>query len=258
MMSNKPVLWEELTWPEIPPLLDACGRAVLVPVGATEQHGPHLGTGVDTAIAQAVCREVSARTRVPVLPSLAYGCSHGHSKRWPGTLSLSPRTLIAVLSEIGDWLHASGVRRLFFVSAHVTNFAPVRCALEELRARHDDLMVSQISTPEISPRVKTTFFSDGADWHANASETSLMLHLFPDMVRPGLLAAGDDPDRTAGLEFSHPVNRTSLNGTTGQPSRATAAAGRQLFQWMVEDLAGRITAGLSEVPPLAVSWNPQR
>lgn len=254
-MLNKPVIWEDLTWPEIPEVLRSCGSAVLFPIGATEQHGPHLGTGVDTAIVQAVCREVSARTRVPVLPQLAYGCSLGHSQRWPGTLSLSPRTLIAVLSETGDWLHASGVRRLFLINSHVTNSAPVRCALEELRARHDDLMVAVISTPDISPRIRAAFDADGADWHANAAESSLMLHLSPGMARPELFATSDDPDRTEGLEFAHPVNRTSANGTTGRPSQASEADGQQLFEWMVEDLTLRVRTGLTETPPISASWN---
>ena len=250
MSNSQPVLWEDLTWPEIPGVLAACGAAVLFPTGATEQHGPHLGTGVDTEIAVSVCREVSARTGVPVLPPLAYGCSLGHSRRWPGTLSLSPRTLIAVLSETGDWLHASGVRRLFFINSHVTNFAPVRCALEELRSRHHDLMVSLIQTPDISPRVRAEFDRDASDWHANAAESSLILSLRPSMARPDLFAAADDPDRTDGCEFAHPVNHTSTNGVTGRPSLATDNAGVTLFQNMVEDLTRRIQAGLRETPPL--------
>lgn len=255
-MSSKPVLWSELPWTEIPSALEESRHAVLIPLGATEQHGPHLGTGVDTGIAKAVCHAVSARLKVPVLPPLPYGSSQGHSQRWPGTVSLSPRTLIAVLSELGDWLAASGVRRLFFVSAHVTNFAPARCALEELRARHDDLMVAVISTPEISPRVREAFCADADDWHANAAETSLMLFLHPGMARPEAIRSADDPDRTIGLEFSHPVNRTSRNGVTGSPSRSSSEQGRQLFEWMVDDLSDRVSAGLAESPPLAAAWRP--
>lgn len=256
MSSSVALRWEDLTWPEIPDVLGACGQAVLLPLGATEQHGPHLGTGVDSCIATHVCAAVSARLRVPLLPTVSYGCSHGHSKHWPGTLSLSPRTLIAVLSEIGEWLHASGVRRLFFVSAHVTNAAPMRCALEELRSRFDDLMVAAISTPDISLRVRAVFDADALDWHANAAETSLLMVLSPPAVRPHLLATGDDPDRTTGLQFAHPVHHTSRNGTTGFPSQASENAGQELFGWMVDDLCTRVQAGLSENPPLTARSKP--
>jgi creatinine amidohydrolase len=106
-------------------------------VGATEQHGPHLGCGVDFVIAEELCLAVSEKTQVPVLPTLPYGCSLGHSQRWPGTLSVQPVTLIELVKQIGDWAYHSGVRRLFIVNAHVTNAAPLRCALEMLRAEHD-------------------------------------------------------------------------------------------------------------------------
>ncbi len=250
METKSPIFWEATAWPDVPEILQACGHAVLWPIGATEQHGPHLGLGVDTAIATAVCDAVSSVTRVPVLPPLPLGVSSGHSTRWPGTLSLSPQTLISVISETGDWLVASGVRRLFLVSSHVTNFAPLRCGLEVLRAKHENLFIALLPSAEISPRVRDVFFADGNDWHANDAETSLMLALRPDLVRLDRLQTSDDPDRTEGLLFAHPVNRTSKNGVTGSPSLATAEKGLQLFAWMTEDLSTKITQALTEEPPL--------
>ncbi|HVW22757.1 MAG TPA: creatininase family protein [Opitutaceae bacterium] len=243
--------WARATWEEIGRWPAEGAGAVLLPVGATEQHGPHLGAGMDSALAGRLCAEVGARTGAPVLPLLPYGCSLGHSRKWPGTLSLSPQTLIAAVSEIGDWVVASGFRRLFLVNAHVTNAAPLRCALEVLRDRHADLMVAVVDTAALSPRVARAFRADGADWHANAAETSLMLALEPGLVRPRRRRAADDPDRTAGLVFAHPVNRTSRNGVTGRPSLASAASGRRLFRWMAEDLAALVRRGLREQPPLS-------
>ena len=81
-----------------------------------------------------------------------------------------------------------------------------------------------------------------------------MLALSPDRVRLAELSHADDPDRTTGLLFSHPVNRTSQNGTTGTPSRATADQGASLFTMLVEDLATQVRAGLRETPPLPVSY----
>jgi creatinine amidohydrolase len=209
---------------------------------------------MDSALAARLCAAVAARTGVPTLPLLPYGCSLGHSRRWPGTIALSPPTLIALVTEIGDWLHASGFHRLYLVNTHVTNAAPLRCALEMLRSRHDDLMVAVVNTAALSPRVERAFAADAADWHANAAETSLMLALEPALVRRGKLRGADDPDRTAGLVFSHPVNRTSRNGVTGRPSLARASAGRRLFAWMVADLTALVRRGLRERPPLAAGY----
>lgn len=246
--------WSELTWSEVPGVLEAARHAAILPVGATEQHGPHMGCGMDFVLADKLCREVSERTSVPMLPMLPYGCSIGHSRRWPGTIAVQPITLIELVKQIGDWAHHSGVRRLFIVNTHVTNAAPLRCALEMLRAEHDEMMVSVINSATISPRVRQFHFADGDDWHANDAETSLMLAVAPTMVRPDRLGEADDIDRTGSLVFSHPVNRTSLNGVTGSPSLAAADKGREWFSWMVEDLSELITRGLREEPPLAHSY----
>jgi creatinine amidohydrolase len=246
--------WSDLTWSEIPAVLQECGQAALLPVGATEQHGPHLGCGVDFVIAEKLCQAVGTKTRVPVLPTLPYGCSLGHSRRWPGTLSLQPITLINVVKELGDWAYHSGIRRLFIVNAHVTNAAPLRCALEMLRAEHDELMVALINTAAISERVREFHFADAADWHANDAETSVMLSIAPEGVRPDKFSEADDPDRTCGCVFAHPVNRTSLNGVTGTPSQASVEKGQQWFDWLVEDLAALINKGIGETPPLSHSY----
>lgn len=246
--------WAELTWDEIAVLPRSGVDAALLPVGATEQHGPHLGCGMDAMLADKLCATVAARTGVPMLPLLPYGCSLGHSHRWPGTLSLSPQTLIAIVSEIGDWLHAAGFRRLFVVNAHVTNAAPLRCALEVLRGRYDDLMVAVLNTATLTPRIARAFSADAADWHANAAETSLTLALAPELVRPKRIRDADDPDRTTGLVFAHPVNRTSRDGVTGAPSRGNAAHGRKLFAWLTTDLTAIVRRGLRERPPLDASY----
>jgi creatinine amidohydrolase len=242
--------WAQRTWAEIPGDLRAASQAAILPVGATEQHGPHMGCGMDFVLAELVCREVARRSNVPMLPVLPYGCSIGHSHRWPGTIALDPVLMTNLVNSIGTWAHSSGVRRLFIVNAHVTNAAPLRCALELLRAKHDDLMVAVINTATMSERVKAAQFADADDWHANDAETSLMLAIAPHMVRPDLCPDSDDEDRTAGLVFAHPVNRTSRNGVTGKPSLATEDKGRELFGWMCDDLFEIVQRGLKETPPL--------
>ncbi|MDI1360921.1 creatininase family protein [Methylotenera sp.] len=248
------MFWSELTWAELPEKIAEANQAAILPIGATEQHGPHMGCGMDYVLADVLCSAVSTLTNVPMLPTMPYGCSIGHSQRWPGTLAIQPITLINMMKDIGDWAYHSGIRRLFIVNTHVTNAAPLRCALEMLRAEHDDMMVTVINSAHISERVRQFHHADGDDWHANDAETSLMLATAPHMVRTELLNLADDPDRTEGLVFSHPVNRTSTNGVTGMPSISTAEKGQEWFQWMVEDLSRLIQQGLKETPPLANSY----
>jgi len=246
--------WYEMTWEEIGELPGKGMDGAMLPVGAIEQHGPHLGCGMDAEIADRLCHEVAAATGVALLPLLPYGCSIGHSRRWPGTIALQPKTMIDVVKQIGDWVYASGFRRLFIVNSHVTNLAPLRCALEMLRAEYDDLMVALINTGTISARVRERHFQDADDWHANEAETSLMLSISPHMARPERLADSDDEDRTGECVFSHPVNRTSMNGVTGNPSQANGKKGDELFAWMVEDLSKLMMKGMQESPPLPYSY----
>ncbi len=248
-----PVLWERLTWEEIGSLSASGMTMALLPVGATEQHGPHLATGMDSAIASQLSHAVSARTGVPVLPVISYGCSLGHSHRWPGTLSVQPGTLSDLVVQVFEWLYAAGFRRLMVISGHVSNFAPLRCALEIIRNRYANAMVAIRGVSEISARVHDEFFADATDWHANAAETSLMLARDESMTRSDKIAISDDEDRTTGSVFAHPVNRTSKNGVTGFPSQASRENGERLFGWMVEDLVKQVRAGLLEEPPLAES-----
>lgn len=250
----EPVRWEHCTWPEIARLRAAGMDMVILPVGSTEQHGPHLSLDTDTLSAVAVAEAVSARCGVPVLPAIAYGCSLGHSQHWPGTLSLQPETLTAVVVDALTWAHHAGFRRFLVLNGHVTNAAPLRCALERLRSTFDDAMIAVRFLGDVSPRVHDVYFADADDWHANCAETSLLLAIRPDRVRAAELGTADDPDRTTGLLFSHPVNRTSRNGVTGSPSRATAADGASLFAMLVDDLTTQVRAGLAENPPLPVSY----
>jgi len=246
-------LWDQYAWPDIAKKL-AERPAAILPVGATEQHGPHMGCGMDAVLADKLCKAVAEKTGLLMLPTLPYGCSLGHSERWPGTIAVQPKTMIDLVQQIGDWAYISGVKRLFIVNTHVTNVAPLRCALEMLRAEHDDMMVALFNSATLSERVRKLHFADGNDWHANDAETSLMLAVASEMVNETRMHDADDPDRTAGLVFPHPVNRTSTNGVTGKPSLASKDKGELLFDWMTEDLCNLIAKGLQEQPPLNHSY----
>ncbi len=248
--GGAPLLWERLTWPEIAALTRSGMDMAILPVGSTEQHGPHLAVATDGVCAAAVAHAVSAHTGVVVLPALPYGCSLGHTRKWPGTLSLEPATLTQVVVEVLTWAHHAGFRRFFVLNGHVTNFAPLRCALERIRATLGDAMVAVRDVWASPPEVGREFTADADDWHANRAETSMMLAIAPHDVRLDKLAEADDPDRTAGLFFAHAVDRTSRNGVTGFPSQATREQGERLFAAVVDDLSVRVRAALREAPPL--------
>jgi creatinine amidohydrolase len=247
----KPLLLEHLAWPEIAELRARNGGLLLLPLGATEQHGPHLPVAMDSLLAEAVCHAASARTGVPVLPALRYTTSQGHTTKWPGTFSLRHDTLIATLRDIAAWAVGSGWQRLLFVNAHFGNDAPARVAVDQLRLSYlGRLQVGLVHVFKLSDAIWAEYTRDAADLHANQAETALMLHLHPELVRMERLTDSDDTDRTAGTVFSHPVAQTSLNGVTGHPSRATAGQGKVLFESMVDALSATIGTAVLEVPPL--------
>jgi creatinine amidohydrolase len=243
-----PLLWGQMTWQGVRDLRSRGLDMAILPVGSTEQHGPHLPLETDTTLAEAVAREVSARTSVVVLPTLPYGCALGHTRHWPGTLSLSPQVLASVVCELCEDVIAYGFTRLLLLSGHLTNAAPLRTALELLRQRHPHLQIAQKHLLEASPRTRAAYFEDAEDLHANCAETALMQHLAPSLVRDDLIL--DDPDRTAELFFSYTVPFTSLAGHTGLPSRATPALGAELFEMLVEDWTRQVLVALKEEPPL--------
>jgi creatinine amidohydrolase len=242
-----PTLFEDQTWPALARLVDNGETLCVLPVGAVEQHGPHLPVSTDAEIATALCRAASARTGVPVLPTLWLGSSQAHTRAWPGTLSLPPRLLVEVVLELASWVAASGFTRLLIVNAHVGNAAPLKVAVDEIRA-HGEIRAGLVSWYEITPEIASLVTADAVDWHAHAAETSLMLHLRPELVARESIR--DDEDRTGDLVLSYTVAETSREGLTGAPSQASAEAGAALFGAVVEALAERFERAGTEEPPL--------
>ena len=239
--------WSALTSDEVGAAARSGAIAVL-PVGATEQHGPHLAPGTDAILAERAARVAAMRTGDIVLPTLEYGCSLGHTAKWPGTLSLSPATLTAVVEDIGRWVHASGFRKLVLVNAHATNGPP--CGSAVLRLRHElpDLRLRLVTVWDLNAEIGAAYREDAPDFHANAAETSLMLHVEPALVK--LDRAVDEPDRTVGLVFQYAVPQTTKSGVVGSPTRATGERGSELFGAIVDALAGLLEAARAEQDPL--------
>lgn len=244
-----PLCLDRLSWTRIEALQADGMRMLMLPAGATEQHGPHLPINTDSVIAARLCEAASVVTGVPVLPPLTYTVSAGHTGKWPGTFSLRHETFISAVNDLVDWMVATGWERLLIVNSHFGNDAVLRVAIDQLRLRHlGKLQLGMVNSFLLSPSIRDYFFGDAEDLHANRAETDLMLHLAPDTVE--MEAVEDDPDRTDGTVFSYPVSQTSLNGITGRPSEGTAARGAELFAEMTEALAEKVRRALDESPPL--------
>ncbi len=249
--SRKPVRLEHLSWTRIRDLQAEGCDMLLLPLGATEQHGPHLPINTDTVIATAACDYASAVTGVPVLPALSYTVSAGHTEKWPGTFSIFHETFIHTLREIAAWAVATGWKRLLLVNSHFGNDASLRVAVDRLRFDYvNRLQIATRNTFNLTPSIWEYFISDAADLHANKAETDLMLHLAPETV--DMSVAEDDPDRTTETVFNYMVANTSLNGVTGNPTEGTAARGKLLFEEIGEALAAIVEKARRETAP--VEW----
>lgn len=246
--------WSEVAWPDLSRL---DGTEVgLVPVGAIEQHGPHLPTGTDTIIAEAVCRRAGELADCPVLPAITLGVSYGHGTVLPGTLSLSPELLAEVIKQYAIWAHHSGLHRLIFVNAHFGNVGALHTATDHLRLFRPDLRVGTVDWWAADPAVRDEVLRDGDDIHANRAETSVLLAIAPNLVRTDRLTDADDPDRTQDLVFRYTAPALSANGVTGRPSEATAELGEQLFTTTAKAIADRVERGRREEPPLGLAPAP--
>jgi creatinine amidohydrolase len=219
----------------------------VLPVGATEQHGPHLATGCDTISPEEISWRVSEQTGVVVLPAIAYGISLGHTTRWPGTVSLHPQTLTQVVLEVGRWVVGSGFTKLIMLNGNGPNVPALECARIQLRYEFPRCRFRVLSLFDCSARVQQHYFSDASDIHANRGETSLLMHLRPTTVRPE--ARVDEEDVTVGRVFSYDMPTTTTSGVVGRPSLASPDDGAELSQMLVDDLSAIVRTALVEAWP---------
>ncbi|NLN16160.1 MAG: creatininase family protein [Firmicutes bacterium] len=217
---------------------------IIIPVGATEQHGPHLSVGVDSLLAETVAlhvaKDLSPRLPVLVAPTLPYGYSHHHLS-FGGAISLRSETLIAVLKDIGMSLAASGFKRLFFLNSHGGNEEAVRLVVRDL-AREG---VSAAAASYWTVAWDALTEAGALDWgrvpgHAGSFETSLMLHLAAELVhgRPPLREDAPsiaDPARRLFVQL--PGQGVGKDGYTDDARFASAGKGELYFQIIVSQVA---------------------
>lgn len=200
-MARDEVVLERMTWPEVAAALDGGATTAIVPCGAVEQHGPHLPLFVDAEHATYLGAEVARRLGdALVAPTIRVGCSE-HHMAFPGTVSLQPATLKAVLRDYCTSLARHGFRTLCLFSAHGGNFEILAEAVEELNAtvQPDATVVAYTDLMQVVSTWRRIAEDEAGlghriGGHADVAEGSIMLQLHPDLVHPDRAEAGFTDD----------------------------------------------------------------
>ncbi|NLS79260.1 MAG: creatininase family protein [Chloroflexi bacterium] len=248
MSAKTEYRYNQLTWPEMNEAI-AMQKVVLLPVGSTEQHGPHLPLETDIYLAEQVCLEAGRRApeRTLVLPPVSYGLNLHHID-FPGTIHIEPEVFIAFCLNITKSVAYHGFQKMMVVNGHGSN-----SPLADLVARKTTLQTGSLCAA-------VNYFSFAGEAyeglresdilaHADEFETSLYLHLAPERVRWDQAANGNDvegqyvsSDSTSNypLRFSDYWGRWTKRGVHGEPTKATAEKGRVLWEAAVAGLVGAV------------------
>jgi creatinine amidohydrolase len=254
-MSGAGVLMGEMTWMEYRARLQKPGQIVLLPVGALEQHGPHLPLHTDVVIPSELCRRVAQLIGGIVAPPIAYGCrsqpKSGGGNHFPGTTSLDATSFMATLRDILREFARHGARRVAVMDGHMENEAflaeAIDLALRDLAAHGvTDMTIVKFGYWEfITPATERALFPDGlASWaleHAAVMETSVLLYLRPEQVRAELI-----PDHASAAFPPYDIYPTDLrpippDGALSSAAGATAEKGRVFVAQVVPDIAAMLT-----------------
>ncbi|MBP0002186.1 MAG: creatininase family protein [Cyanobacteria bacterium SBC] len=242
-----------LTWTEVDRMPDKANVVLVQPVGAIEQHGPHLPLVVDSAIGVAVLGKALDRldTDIPAyaLPPLHYGKSNEH-QHFPGTVSLSAETLLATLRDLADSLYRAGFRKLILMNSHGGQPQVMEIAATDIHAKYEDFWVFPIFTWRVSDVYKSLMSNEERQFamHAGDAETSLMLAILPQWVRMSKAVKEYPPDRPSeiglaakgALTFSWLTRDISDSGVVGDATAATIEKGEQILDSLAEGWANLI------------------
>ncbi len=229
-------LFAEMSWTEMRDYLAHDDRVIL-PLGATEEHGPHLGLGTDFIEAEAIAARLGEATGVAVAPTLNYGMSLTLAA-FPGTLALKPTTLIAVLDDLLRALYQHGFRRVFIVNGHGGNAPALSSAVQMVTQDLEHLRVKNFEwwTDAESYRVVIDQLGAQQGSHASLGETAFMLAVRPNAVKLDRLTGRDAPVIAAReITTVQTFAQKYPDGIMGlDPRLATREAGEALLAKSVE------------------------
>jgi len=238
---------EELSWPAAQAAFESGALAVL-PVGSLEQHGRHLAINTDNvlgdALAEAAVREAAARgVNLLLCPSLHYGYTM-HNMDFPGTMTLRTETLLAVGVDLVTSLVHHGCRKIVLLNSHGSNWSILDLVGREVMNRHPEVLVAAIFPIKMAAAELETLREakqTGGMSHGCELETSLMLHLRPELVEMDRAVVDiSQPDSkfywrdilrgSRGVALADLTRHASRTGLVGDPTVATAEKGRRFFE----------------------------
>lgn len=238
-----------LTWTDIRAMPDKENVVIIQPIGAIEQHGPHLPLAVDSAISVAVLGkaldQLSDRIPAYALPCLYYGKSNEHW-HFPGTITLSAQTLLAVLMEMAESVYRPGFRKLVLMNSHGGQPQILEIAARDLHQKYDDFAVFPLFTwkvPTVGAIAQELFPPKELELgiHAGDVETSLLLSILPDQVKRDRAVAeyplGEPREGILSMEgalpFAWMTRDLSRSGVIGDATTATKEKGDRLLQALI-------------------------
>lgn len=215
-------------------------RVALLPVGSFEQHGAFLPLATDTIVACAIAERVAAAYDLFLLPPVTISCSHEHSA-WAGTVSISHTTLTAIVTDIMASLQRSSPVRLALINGHGGNYVLSNIVQE---ANVDGPVMTLFPTRDdwSTARRAAGLVSDGHDdMHAGELEVSLLRHVSPELVRPGVEET-DHQAKDRKLLLVRGMADFTSNGVIGMPSAGSADKGRMILDSLVESFGEHLDA----------------
>lgn len=252
MAIGESASWTSLTYREIKERGDEDGSIAIIPVGSVEQHGHHLPVGTDTLLVDSVAGQGVERAtdEIPVLvtPPVWSGLSPHHMP-FGGTISISVETMIQLLTDIAQSVLENGFDSVLFLNGHGGNASLLDTVVTKIGSAHTDVEILHITYIDLAaPFIDEYRESDtGGMAHGGEFETSLMLHLHPELVRLDRSEAAylDDPyDLRAGdlfdggpLSIYRAFSEYSDSGAIGDPDLATEEKGAEIFRGLCDALA---------------------